>query len=131
MAKAEPQLPDTAAPPRNFTLSVEQRLRAYAQGVPGYLRRRRRIEDLEARLIGKLVATEGPDPTAAQATSAEIATDLALLNDLIDRHNRFYPIEANLPIDVRTGRLLDRGVPWRPLPPVTSADLLARAAQSG
>jgi len=119
MAKAEAQLPDTAAPPRNFTLSVEERLRAYAQGVPGYIRRRRRIEDLEARLMGKLAATE--------ATSAEIAADLALLNDLIDRHNRFYPIEANLPIDVRTGRLLDRGAPWRPLPPVTSADLLRRS----
>jgi hypothetical protein len=128
MAKAEPQLPDTAAPPRNFTLSVEERLRAYALGVPGYIRRRRRIEDLEARLIEKLLATELPGPPAVQPTSAEIAADLALLNDLIDRHNRFYPIEANLPIDVRTGRLLDRGVPWRPLPPATSADLLARAA---
>ncbi len=32
-----------------------------------------------------------------------------LLNELIDKHNRYYPIEANLPIDVRTGRLLDRG----------------------
>jgi hypothetical protein len=46
---------------------------------------------------------------------------------LIARHNRYYPMEANLPIEVRTGRLIDRGVPWRPLPPVTAADLLARA----
>ena len=62
MDKKEGQAIDTATPPRNFTLSVEERLRAYAQGVPGYIRRRRRIEDLEARLIDKLVAT--------QATSA-------------------------------------------------------------
>jgi hypothetical protein len=125
VAKTEPQLIDTVAPPRNFTLSVEERLRAYAQGAPGYIRRRRRIEDLEARLVQKLAAV--PAPVDA-ASSHEIAAELALLNDLIGRHNRYYPIEANLPIDVRTGRLLDRGAPWRPLPSVTPADLLARSA---
>ena len=125
MAKTEPQLIDTVAPPRNFTLSVEERLRAYAQGAPGYIRRRRRIEDLEARLVQKLAAA--PAPVDA-ASSPEIAAELALLNDLIGRHNRYYPIEANLPIDVRTGRLIERGAPWRPLPPLTAADLLARAA---
>jgi hypothetical protein len=120
-----PPPPDTATPPRNFTLSVEDRLRAYAQGVPGYIRRRRRIEDLEERLVEKIATAEAP----AEATSTPaFAADLALLNDLIDRHNRYYPIEANLPIDVRTGRLLDRGAPWRPLPSVTAADLTARAA---
>jgi len=126
VAKSEPQLTaDTVAPPRNFTLSVEERLRAYAQGVPGYIRRRRRIEDLEARLIQKLVAAQAP---AAAAVSEEVIAELALLNDLIARHNRYYPIEANLPIDVRTGRLLERGgAPWRPLPAVTTAELLARA----
>ena len=125
MAKTEPQLTDTVAPPRNFTLSVEERLRAYAQGVPGYIRRRRRIEDLEARLIQKLAAAQAPDAAAA---SEEAVAELALLNDLIARHNGYYPIEANLPIDVRTGRLIERGgAPWRPLPGVTTADLLSRA----
>src|SRR4051812_34969913 len=122
MGKTEP-LPDTAAPPRNFTLSVEDRLRAYAQGVPGHIRRRRRIEDLEARLVAKLAAAEVP---AEMAASAEIADDLVVLNDLIARHNRWYPIEANLPIEVRTRRLIDRGVPWRPLAPIALADLIAR-----
>jgi len=55
--------------------------------------------------------------------------DLALLNDLIDRHNRYYPIEAQLPVDVRTRRLVERGAPWQPLPSVTAADLLARAGR--
>jgi hypothetical protein len=56
MPKPEPSAPivDTVAPPRNFTLSIEDRLRAYAQGVPSYIRRRRRIEDLEAKLIAKI-----------------------------------------------------------------------------
>ena len=116
---------DTAAPPRNFTLSVEERLRAYAAGPPGYLLRRRRIEDLEAALLGKIAAAAVP---AEAAASRELTAELARLNDLIARHNRYYPIEANLPIDVRTRRLLDRGAPWQPLPAVTSADLLARAA---
>ena len=115
---------DTASPPRNFTLTLEDRLRAYAQGPPGYIRRRRRIEDLEARLIQKLV---GPEPFVEVATSAEFVDELALLNELIALHNRYYPIEANLPIDVRTGRLIDCGVPWRPLPYLSAADLLARA----
>ncbi len=117
---------DTVAPPRNFTLSLEDRLRAYAQGVPGYIRRRRRIEDLEARLIGKIAAAAAPvDATS----SAEFTAELALLNDLIARHNRYYPIEANLPIDVRTKRLVERGAPWRPLAAVTAADLVERATR--
>ena len=123
MAKTEepPALVDTVAPPRNFTLSLEDRLRAYAQGVPSYIRRRRRIEDLEAKLIEKLAAA----PEAA--ATGEVVADLALLNDLIDRHNRYYPIEAQLAIDVQTRRLVERGAPWRPLASVTAADLRARA----
>ena len=123
--KAEASL-ETVAPPRNFTLSIEDRLRAYAQGAPGYIRRRRRMEDLEARLLAKLAAATAP---AEAAASAELVAELTQLNDLIDRHTRYYPIEAQLPIDVRTGRLLERGVPWRPLAAVTMPDLLARATQ--
>jgi len=117
-------LMDTVAPPRNFTLSIEDRLRAYAQGAPGYIRRRRRIEDLEAKLLGRLMAAKAPAQVAA---SAEMMAELVQLNELIDRHNHYYPIEAQLPVDVRTGRLLERGVPWRPLAAVTMAELLGRA----
>ena len=127
MAKTTQTQPvDTAAPPRNFTLSLEKRLQAYAQGVPGYMRRRRRIEDLEERLIGRLAAAEAP---AQEAASAEFTAELAQLNDLIARHNRYYPIEARLPIDVRSKRLFERGAPWRPLPAVTAADLLGRSGR--
>ena len=96
--------------------------------MPGFIRRRRRIEDLEERLIAKLTAAQSPIEAAAASATAAFTTDLALLNDLIARHNRYYPIEANLPIDVRTGRLFDRGAPWRPRPSVAAADFLARAA---
>jgi hypothetical protein len=126
-AKAKAKAIDTIVPPSNFKLSVEQRLNAYIQGVPGYIRRRRRIEDLEARLLRKLADASAP---AEEAAACELGADLALLNDLIGRHNRYYPIEANLPIDLKTGRLLERGAPWRPLPVVTLADLQARAART-
>jgi hypothetical protein len=116
---------DTLAPATNFKLSVEERLLAYVQGVPGYIRRRRQIEDIEARLLSKLAES---DAQAAVVSSAELAAELALLNELIAKHNRYYPIEANLAIELRTGRLLERGAPWRPLPALTVADLLARAA---
>lgn len=126
MAKTQPrpQPVDTAVPARNFTLTADDRVRAYTQGVPSHIRRRRRIEDLEAHLID-LLATAEDQPRAL--ASRPFTADLAALNDLIVRHNRYYPIEARLPIEVRTGRLLDRGVPWRSLPLVTAADLLARA----
>jgi hypothetical protein len=128
VSKPEPQPSETVAPPRNFTLSLEERLRAYAQGVPGYMRRRRRIEDLEDKLLAALAAAEA---TAETVASKAFVADLALMNDLIAKHNRYYPIEANLPVDLKTGRLIERGVPWRPLPVVTTADLIARVAAAG
>jgi hypothetical protein len=127
MGKTEPQPTDTVAPPRNFTLSLEERLRGHTQGPPAYMLRRRRIEDLEARLVETIAAAEVPTVAAA---SADITAGLALLNDLIERHNRYYPIEANLPVDIRSGRIIDRGAPWRPLPAVSSADLVDRASRS-
>ena len=110
---------DTATPTRNFTLSVADRVRALVSGPPAYIRRRRRIEDLEDRLVRLLAAEADP-------SSAEVVDQLAALNDLIDRHNRYYPIEANLPIDPRSGRLLERGAAWQPLPAATLQDLIAR-----
>ena len=120
MRSEAPTVAATSAPDRNFTLSLEERLRAYVQGVPSHIRRRRRIEDLEARLVGRL----------AEDAAADVTADLALLDGLIDRHNRYYPIEANLPVDLRTGRLVERGAPWRPLSPADVASLRARAARS-
>ena len=39
------------------------------------------------------------------------------VNDLIDRHNRWYPVEARLPMDPRTGDyVLVNGEPYRRRP---------------
>jgi hypothetical protein len=113
---------DTAAPPRNFALSVGERLRALAQGPPAYMRRRRRIEDLEERLVRLFAA-------GVEASSPDVVSAFAALNDLVDKHNRYYPIEANLPVDPRTHRLLDCGAPWRPLPAFRLDDLRSRAVR--
>jgi hypothetical protein len=102
---------DTAAPARNFTITTAERVRALAIGVPAYVRRRKEIEDLQ-RTLADAVQGDRLDPRA-----------LARLNALIDRHNRYYPVEANLPLHPRTGALLEGGAPWRPMLPVTIESL--------
>jgi hypothetical protein len=64
----------------------------------------------------------------AHARAAAPRHALLRLDDLIARHNRWYPIEANLPMQPRTGELIDRtGEPWRPMRAPTLEELLARA----
>lgn len=120
--------------PMNFRLTLAQRLRGL-EGLPSYLVRLRRIEELTERLVGYLrqlvqrarAAWPDDDVTAAEVffTSAH-AVDLTPLHELIDSHNRYYPIEANLSMDVRTGRFLDgNGEPWRKLRRPRLEDLLA------
>jgi hypothetical protein len=57
---------------------------------------------------------------------ARDAVDLRVLNELIDRHNRYYPIEADLPMDPKTGTLLDAGEPWVPIEEVRLDRVLSR-----
>lgn len=42
------------------------------------------------------------------------AFNLEKLNALVASHNRYYPMEANLPVNPRTGEYLIYGRPWRP-----------------
>jgi hypothetical protein len=121
----------------HMKLTLEQRLRA-AAGPPAYMRRRRRIEDMEAAFLRELREVYGEalaqlhDAAAASQLLAHHARalDIATLNDLIDRHNRYYPMEANLRIDVRTRVVMDGDEPWRPMPFVTVEQLIARAVLS-
>jgi hypothetical protein len=126
---------ETLAPHRNFSISTADRIRA-AQGPPAFVRRKRHIEDLEAALFETV--TEAIDKTGsvdaarrALEGSPSVEKPLRELNRLIEAHNRYYPIEANLPLDPATGVQLDRGVgvrkPWTPLPPVTLEDVLGAA----
>jgi hypothetical protein len=134
VAPEEPKTPDepktraafsieTASPQRNFTLTLEQRIAAAVIGVPAYAARARKIEDLEAALVLEIAAADGK-----HGITHAIERKIALLNTLVEDHNRYYPVESNLRIDVTSGQLLDmRGEPWKPLPRATAESLLALA----
>lgn len=125
----------SADPVRNFTISVDERIRALTIGAPAFALRKRRIEDLEAmhvatlvELHDKLAAKGAPDiDTALEKRAAAI--DLARMNELVKSHNRWYPVEANLPMD-RHGNWIAYGRIWEPETPFTAERLLdaARAA---
>jgi hypothetical protein len=118
---------ETASPQRNFTLTLEQRIAAAVVGAPPYAVRARKIEDLEAELIGEIAQIDVTTPLPLK-----IARGIDRLNALIVDHNRYYPIECNLPVDVVSGRLLSlRGEPWQPLPLATAESLRARAQATG
>jgi hypothetical protein len=110
MASVDELLPPSA----HFTLSLAEKVRARG-GLPEHLWRLGLIERLIGRCLGEL--REAADPRRLAAT-----LDLQRLNQLIDKHNRYYPIEANLPIDPRNGG--PRG--FRPMDAVTPDWLLAR-----
>lgn len=135
VSRSDDDAPSASAdPPRNFTVPIEERVRALTIGPPAYALRRRRIEDYEAEYVKALV--ELYDEGAAAGTSEELrlralerrarSFDVAKMNRLVEAHNRWYPVEANLPMD-RHGRFLVGGAPFRPEAPYTPERLVASA----
>lgn len=132
-----PTAMNSADPIRNFSLTVDERIRALTIGVPSWAARRRKIEDDEARIANELVQLHdklvSKKRTPAQVHDALVnaarALDLTKLNALVAAHNRYYPIEANLPMDRQTGAYLVYGNVWKPEEPFTAERLLARALQ--
>jgi hypothetical protein len=125
----------TAVPPTNFSITSADRIRAVTAGAPAFLRRLREIEDLVVAIVRALAQRRrqaiaaGLDPEAHARARAPVRA-IARLEDLVSRHNRFYPIEANLPIDARTGALRERhGELWRPMHCPSLDDLLRMSAQ--
>lgn len=127
---------DSADPVRNFSLSVDERIRALTIGVPSWAARKRRIEDTEERHVADLVELHDklvkkrktPTEIEAALVNAANAINLVKLNELVRTHNRYYPIEANLPMDRKTGSYLVYGREWLPEPPYT-AERILRLAQ--
>jgi hypothetical protein len=107
----------TASPQRNFTLTTAERVQAIVTGPPAWARRRKNIEDLSALIL----------QAHRDGRESEVKRKLAQLVELVDHHNAYYPIEANLPLDPETSRLMDNGEPWRPMPRPTLESLLAAA----
>ena len=110
---------------RHFRSSAEAYL-ASAGGPLPYMLRLRLIEDQSAEHEAALADTwhalaDECDGDAARFSrrwrSAARRVVFGEINDLIDRHNRWYPIESNLPMDPRTGDYrLVQGRDYRLLP---------------
>jgi hypothetical protein len=105
----------TASPARNFTLTTAERVQAIIQGVPAWARRLKRIEDLMGEIAQ--LHDAGNDRDAKKRLEEMVK--------LVEAHNAYYPMEANLPFDPDTSRVMDRGEPWRPMPRPTLESILA------
>jgi hypothetical protein len=87
---------------RNFRADAGAYLASLGGPLP-YMTRLREIDRLTAAHEEALRAAlaEVRDPAEWRALAE--AWDFGEVNDLIDRHNRWYPVEARLPMDPRTG----------------------------
>ena len=95
---------------RNFRPAADSYLSALGGPLPFMVRLReitRMTDDHEHRLeeARTALAQTGIDGVAfGEAWSATVKTwSFDEVNELIDRHNRFYPVESRLPMDPRTG----------------------------
>lgn len=88
---------------RNFRPDADSYL-ASLGGPRPYMARLRQIAALTAgheRALEEAYAELGHDPAAWNTAVQD--WDFGDVNDLIDRHNRWYPAESRLPMDPRTG----------------------------
>jgi hypothetical protein len=88
---------------RNFRPDADSYL-ASLGGPRPYMARLREIAARTAAheaALGEAYATLGGDATAWEALAS--SWDFGEVNELIDRHNRWYPAESRLPMDPRTG----------------------------
>ena len=77
---------------------------ASLDGPRPYMARLREIAVLTAvheQALAEAYGTQGGDPDAWAALAD--GWDFGDVNELIDRHNRWYPVESRLPMDPRTG----------------------------
>jgi hypothetical protein len=121
----------SASPPRNFTLTVAERVAAIVAGPPPYALRLRKIEALERAIVEGLCTHAERTGSFTDPETGELPTvlgqKLAEMNQLVLSHNRYYPIEARLPRDPRTRKLLDWGVPWEPMALFSAEALIEKA----
>jgi hypothetical protein len=96
---------------RNFASSAEAYLASAGGPLPYMLRLReieRRTADHEAALhvawreLASECSADGSDFAGGWIAAAR-AWSFDEINDLIDRHNRWYPVESRLPMDPLTG----------------------------
>lgn len=93
-------------------ITLQDRVKALAVGgAPAWSRRLKRIHDLTAAAAAELQADWHVMARKARGDRARFAAgwqqraerfDFQQVNELVDRHNRYFPAEANLPMDVKT-----------------------------
>ena len=119
-------------PEVNFTIPLEKKIQAVS-GPPYYAIRARQIEQLTEHLMEDLTVqyrnmmdkfSDRPEIFASKWKESIKSVELDSLNDLIERHNKYYPIETNLPIDPRSGALMFGCARWEPKDKVTTDSLL-------
>ncbi len=94
---------------RNFRPAIDSYVASLGGPLP-YMTRLREIErltraaeeELAARYAALVAACDGEETVLAERWRREAeAYDFGAVNELIERHNRWYPTEARLPMDVR------------------------------
>jgi hypothetical protein len=118
---------------RNFSPSVEGYALSVA-GPPAYVQRLRQIEDEIAAHVERLElawlelrrTVIDLDERARRWRALARRWSFDAVNDLIDRHNRWYPVEARLAMSPRTGDFVPvGGRPYR-IEPLDAEWILAR-----
>ena len=87
---------------RRFGVQAHTYLPSLGGPLP-YMQRARRIDDeidRQTGLLAEAYAEHGADPAAWRGIAEH--WNFSEVNDLIERHNRWYPVEASLPMDPRT-----------------------------
>ncbi len=121
-------------PQFNFTISLENKVRSMF-GPPHYASRARKIENTTHKLMEDLAFeytsmldkfSENPEVFAQQWKGLISSLELDEINDLIDKHNTYYPMEANLQIDPDSGAPLIGSIPWEPTERFSVEGLLKR-----
>ncbi len=86
---------------RNFSVGADSYVASLGGPLP-WMVRLRTIDELTQEHLERLKEAYRETPCERWPRVAE-RWDFFEVNDLIDRHNRYFPIEARLPMDPRTG----------------------------
>ena len=87
---------------RRFRVEADRYFASLGGPLP-YMQRLKRIDDeteRQTRLLAEAYAEHGSDPAAWRRIAER--WNFSEVNDLIERHNRWYPVEARLAMDPRT-----------------------------
>lgn len=121
-------------PQVNFTISLEKKIQALS-GPPYYIVRARRIEIMTDQLMedlaaeyGKMINKLGGRPAVFARKWKKLVESWPLdrINDLIEKHNMYYPVEADLRMDPKSGAPMMGSGPWKPREKITAESLLDR-----